>query len=192
MSTLGPGPKPCGGTEEFCLSWPGPEWCIGNEKDVAPIGDSEGPLPVDPVLIPDCEDVPRLMREGFHWTVANVIREEGFVEDSPALERGWNGTKGGVPFLRSRHFFLRDLQQPPRWTAHLHARAPNDAILSSIRLEKLSVDTINVAAAWSLGSKLIYFYNIANPQDAFNAIYDDMSMEGWWHWPRKRQHPKAE
>lgn len=26
-----------------------------------------------------CDDVPRLMREGFHWTAANVLKEEGCV-----------------------------------------------------------------------------------------------------------------
>ncbi|KAK7455540.1 hypothetical protein CaCOL14_012622 [Colletotrichum acutatum] len=50
------------------------------------------------------KDLPRLMREGFHWTVANIHREAGYFEyeaKEPIMkEAGWTCT---------RNYYLSDL-----------------------------------------------------------------------------------
>ncbi|KAI1401578.1 hypothetical protein F4819DRAFT_508425 [Hypoxylon fuscum] len=126
-----------------------------------------------------CNDVPRLMRKGFHWTTANVIREEGFLEGiDPKLNLPDSCTI-------TRNWFLRDLQQPPHWIACIKVHSPNAEVASGIRLDNWTTDMVHAAYAFSLSSKCIYQFHLARPQDAYNAIYDDTPLEGWWPWPKK-------
>ncbi|KAI6082208.1 hypothetical protein F4821DRAFT_247700 [Hypoxylon rubiginosum] len=135
-----------------------------------------------------CSDVPLLMQEGFHWSTANVIREEGFINDiSPDLRHLKLRYLGNPnhPCTTTRYWFLRDLQQPPRWTARLQVHAPNYEILSGIRLENWTIDMVRIALAYDCSGKLIYQFNTSKPRSHFNAIYDDMPLLGWWPWPKE-------
>ncbi|KAI2630973.1 hypothetical protein GGR54DRAFT_179491 [Hypoxylon sp. NC1633] len=132
-----------------------------------------------------CSDVPLLMREGFHWTVANIIKEEGYVENiRPQLAdmRGYD-TKYRV----TRYWFLQDLQQPPRWTASFQAHCWDTEVASKIRLEDWTTDMIHSTHAYGVSGKLIYrFYAMkGHMQYSINVIYDSMPLEGWWPWPKK-------
>ena len=35
-----------------------------------------------------------------------------------------------------------------------------------------------------LKGHIIYNYRKDKPEESFNAIYDNMPLEGWWPWPR--------
>ncbi|XXG96309.1 hypothetical protein Hte_002590 [Hypoxylon texense] len=130
-----------------------------------------------------CDDVPLLMREGFYCTTANIIQEEGFIDDiTPDLYGSGNPDN---PCTITRFWFLRDLQQPPRWVACLQVHAPNDGTLSRFRFENCSSDMVLVAKAWSLSNKLIYYFDALNAQQCINSIYDYMPLKGWWPWPKE-------
>ncbi len=59
-----------------------------------------------------CPDVPRLMREGFHWDADNVVREEGYLEINEE-----EPTEAGVRRTESTRWY--DLHQPRLWIASL-------------------------------------------------------------------------
>lgn len=131
-----------------------------------------------------CHDVPRLMREGFYWTTANVLKEEG------SISIGLNGDiprMGMTDFTVSRDYYMTDLQQPPRWVAQFVLYSTTLDILRNINLDGLSIQRVHAMFAWSRNEKLIYHFQSREPQLNFNAIYDDMRMEGWWPWPRKEE-----
>ncbi|KAI1759378.1 hypothetical protein GGR53DRAFT_149972 [Hypoxylon sp. FL1150] len=133
-----------------------------------------------------CHDVPLLMREGFHWTTANVIKEEGYAEEiSPALAELGLGRPNNT-YTVTRSWCLQDLQQqqPPRWTACLQVHAPTYDVISGIRLENWTIDMVHYVRAWGLSKKLIYNFDASRPQENFNCIYDDMPLAGWWPWPK--------
>ncbi|KAI1075836.1 hypothetical protein F5B20DRAFT_584799 [Whalleya microplaca] len=140
-----------------------------------------------------CRDVPLLMREGFHWTMANVIREEGFMELSRL--RGMPDGLPGRPNMGgavTRNWFLRDLQQPSRWTACIQVHSPTLGTASTFELENLTLDLIKVVIAWGLSRRLVYYFNKLRPEMNFNTIYDGMPLEGRWPWPKREQQPATE
>ncbi|KAI1441189.1 hypothetical protein F5Y02DRAFT_431380 [Annulohypoxylon stygium] len=137
-----------------------------------------------------CDDVPRLMREGFHWTTANLIREEGHFDTTPF----------GVAFPLTlchkypiwRKWYMRDLQQPPRWVACVHVHAPTVDVAAKVRLADWTVDMIWGAYAIGTLGKRIYNFERARPGHSYNAIYEDMPLEGWWPWPKKEADQEKE
>ncbi|KAI1462386.1 hypothetical protein F4805DRAFT_132089 [Annulohypoxylon moriforme] len=139
-----------------------------------------------------CNNVPQLMREGLYWTMDNVSREDGFFSPiSPEFEVDFWMIDHlvRVGYVWTRHYFLRDLEQePPRWIAHFQIHAAKNKTLADFRLDDLSVEDVKHAIArGNPGDRTIYRYSRREPVEAFNAIYDDMPMEGWWPWPRKEK-----
>ncbi|KAI1735164.1 hypothetical protein F4680DRAFT_436153 [Xylaria scruposa] len=137
------------------------------------------------LLMVKCRDVPCLMREGFHWDGANVIREEGYIDRDFTYARL---RKDGKRWVGARHYFLKDLQQPSRWVATIKVFALNPGTLNQFDLNQLSRER---SMQWAKASNnqssehYIYGWDYCSPTMWFNAIYDDMPMEGWWPWPRK-------
>ncbi|KAI0871589.1 hypothetical protein GGS24DRAFT_53759 [Hypoxylon argillaceum] len=135
------------------------------------------------LLMVKCDDVPRLMREGFHWDGANVIREEGYIDRD---FRYAHRRKDGKRWASTRHYYLQDLQQPPRWVATIKVFALNPGTVCQFDLNQLSRESMQWATALNPFSRHhIYNWDSWSPAVRFNAIYDDMPMEGWWPWPRK-------
>ncbi|KAI0548049.1 hypothetical protein F4679DRAFT_597097 [Xylaria curta] len=130
------------------------------------------------ILKVKCSYIPRLMREGFYWNDANVVREDGYVDLNPTnrYSKNWSGI---------RHYFLRDLQQPPLWIATVEILAVNKEILCRFDLNQLSRKKMHQAGATSQYGHMVYSWVYGYPQTSFNAIYDDRPMKGWWPWPRK-------
>ncbi|KAI1348596.1 hypothetical protein F5Y01DRAFT_328369 [Xylaria sp. FL0043] len=131
-----------------------------------------------------CPDVPRLMREGFYWDSSNVIREDGYINNNPNLRtcpfplrgQGWDC---------SRHYFLKDLQQPQRWIATIDVYALHRETAFRFDLSQLSRERIQIVSALSQLGNDIYLFSYGEPHHCFNAIYDNMPMEGQWPWPRR-------
>ncbi|KAI2618244.1 hypothetical protein GGR54DRAFT_606685 [Hypoxylon sp. NC1633] len=130
-----------------------------------------------------CDNVPLLMREGFYWTKANIIQEEGFIENVRPKIAHLLQIKN--PCTVSRFWFLQDLQQPPRWVASLQIHAPNYEVLSRIRFETWTTDMIRFVEAWGATNRLIYFYDALDPEWCINSIYDDILLKRWWAKPKK-------
>ncbi|KAI4869043.1 hypothetical protein F4820DRAFT_407846 [Hypoxylon rubiginosum] len=129
-----------------------------------------------------CDDVPLLMREGFYWTTANIIKEEGFVENINPQQINLGHPNN--PCTIKRYWFLQDLQQPPRWTASLQIHAPNYDVISKVRFENWSINMIRSVEAWGLSKKTIYSFSALTPKCCI-SIYDDMPLKGWWPWPKE-------
>ncbi|KAI0379402.1 hypothetical protein F5Y04DRAFT_282824 [Hypomontagnella monticulosa] len=138
-----------------------------------------------------CDDMAQLMRDGFHWTTQNVQREDGYYGTTSACtdhnpnDKEWLLHCG---FYETRHYFLRDLQHnPPRWVANFKFHAREREILTRIRLEYLTVERIFRAKAFGDACETIYEFRRYQPERNFNAIYDDMPLDGWWPWPKKKR-----
>ncbi|OTB05700.1 hypothetical protein M426DRAFT_21730 [Hypoxylon sp. CI-4A] len=136
------------------------------------------------------DKVPQLMREGLHWSLDNVRWEDGFLCKIDAMK---NAPSHLVKYLLdedltvARSYFLHDLHVPSRWVAHLQVFASSIKLLSKTRPEHLTMESIETAHAWSVDDQRIYQYNKACPEEACNAIYNDMPLEGWWPWPKKNE-----
>ncbi|KAI1159837.1 hypothetical protein F5B18DRAFT_664245 [Nemania serpens] len=145
-----------------------------------------------------CSDVPRLMREGFHWDTSNVIKEEGYIE------RGKPGPNSNAQTsVPARWYFLTDIHQPRRWIASLNVRALDINVLYNFNLSQLSPELIRAASALNQDQQLIYEYRSytfpdkfcnadESPMTGFNMIYDKMPMEGFWPWPRIEKNDYAQ
>ncbi|KAI0850647.1 hypothetical protein F5Y00DRAFT_268384, partial [Daldinia vernicosa] len=138
-----------------------------------------------------CDNVPQLMLEGLHWTTDNVLWEEGYVADlfetsavyihPDTLEDLFKAGR-----TMGRHYFLQDMQQePPRWIAHLQIHAEFYETLAGFKLGELSIENVRSVFAWGGRRECIYSWTKEEPWDAYNAIYDDMPMDGWWPWPKR-------
>ncbi|KAI1177872.1 hypothetical protein F4777DRAFT_540691 [Nemania sp. FL0916] len=130
-------------------------------------------------ILVKCPDIPRMMREGFHWTDENILPEEGYIK----LEREEKA------FRWKRNYFLADLQHPRRWVARVFVEASNLKTLSDFKLSHhLSKATViwcrAWAQAWGKDNLMIYNFEYDDPEYSFNAIYDDMPLDGWWPWPK--------
>jgi hypothetical protein len=130
------------------------------------------------------DDVPRLMRDGLHWTEANLDREAGYVDFNPQV----SFHPPPPPFVKFiRVYYLRDLNKKPQWTAKMSVFFSNADQLSQFQFRDLKLDQITLCDAKAADNKLLYAYHrIPNAEKInFNTIYDDLPLEGWWPWPKR-------
>ncbi|KAJ8132228.1 hypothetical protein O1611_g1391 [Lasiodiplodia mahajangana] len=137
-----------------------------------------------------CDDVPRLMREGFFWDASNAIQKEGFLTvENKSHANDWSGAS-------TRWYFLTDTRQDRLWVASLTVRATDLNVLYNFKLSQLSRELVRSVWASNQDGREIYGYQAytspdlvnktpESPMMGFNVIYDGMPMEGFWPWPRK-------
>lgn len=154
-------------------------------------------------------DLPRLMREGLHWTAANVLHELPLVSTEPGYVP--IHFKEGCAGIRT--WFLSDIGKDCKWAAaiQLYVNAREAGVLSQFEVADLRpdmiIDVIALAEVQSRpgdptnrdladsnskseevkdsSSKCVYYFCSSHPSFNFNKIYDDMPLEGWWPWPKK-------
>jgi hypothetical protein len=133
------------------------------------------------VLYVECRDVPRLMREGFYWDRANVIYEDEhvFTRTDPEVNQE------GQHWCGKRYYYLKDLQQPQRWTATLHVYTLTNLMLYYFDLGQLSKERFQRTFAYSPFGRTIYQYHYSLPRCCYNLIYNNMPIEGQWPWPTR-------
>ncbi|EFQ35660.1 hypothetical protein CGRA01v4_09844 [Colletotrichum graminicola] len=133
-------------------------------------------------------NLPRLMAEGFYWNEANLEREAGYIERRLLKDDPFNDDDR---WSCCRTFFLSDLSDDPQWAAKLIVYAEKLTVLSSFTITNINMDTMDGAVACNKvadersATRWVYFWDRNYPEDNFNAIYDDMPLEGWWPWPRE-------
>ncbi|KAK5991538.1 hypothetical protein PT974_09822 [Cladobotryum mycophilum] len=130
-------------------------------------------------------DVPLLMRQGFHWSAANVCEEESYflttrLDLQLSVEESRNWKVGRI-------YTVVDLQKPPQWTARLVVFAQKVSVLSAFRIQMLSPDKTISAFARNSDENLIYEYYYHHPTCNYNSIYDDKLLGGWWPRPKKQE-----
>lgn len=125
------------------------------------------------------KDVPRLMKEGFHFTETNVRRRCSyfFIGESYLPE-----SLRGLGWTCARVYHLADTVKHRRtqWTATLMVRASNISLLTTFTLAQLSFDKLDCARAWNKQSQLIYRHVSKHPEESFNAIYEGKPPGEWW------------
>ncbi|PNY24822.1 Uncharacterized protein TCAP_05221 [Tolypocladium capitatum] len=116
-------------------------------------------------------DVPRLMRQGFYWTEANVrnlerdvILQENSLPQS-ARKCGWS---------RARFYHVIDVAEDgnPQWIAILRVYARE---LSS---RPSPIDKIYAARASNQKGRVIYNFQANHPGENFNSVYDNKAVGG--------------
>ncbi|KAH8166143.1 hypothetical protein CIB48_g2102 [Xylaria polymorpha] len=135
------------------------------------------------LLLAQCRDVPLLMGEGFYWGSDNVVNEDGFINGS--IHTMDQVQRMGTRWTGSRHYYLKDLQQPPRWVAMLQVYAVLTETLHHFDLSQLSWNKITNGTAVDRADVQIYQYYHGKPDDCFNYIYGYIPLEGDWPWPRE-------
>lgn len=130
------------------------------------------------------DDIPSLMRNGLHWTEANLDREAGYIGKNPQDE-----VNSLIPSYVTcmRVYFLRDLAEQPQWTAKMTVFFTDLDQLSQFRFCDLRLDQIIFCAARTTEDRMVYLFNrIPNYGCGnINTIYDDMPLDGWWPWPKR-------
>ncbi|KAI1084872.1 hypothetical protein F5B20DRAFT_591908 [Whalleya microplaca] len=129
------------------------------------------------LMVIECVDVPRLMREGIYWTSDNVMKEEGWLSK--------NAT--GLTWSHTRQYFLQDLQKPTRWLANLKIESSSYTALRNVRPENLTVENMDSAYAWGYSGREIYMWQSRDPSTWINVIYNDMPLERMWPWPKEEK-----
>ncbi|KAK8133445.1 hypothetical protein PG984_005457 [Apiospora sp. TS-2023a] len=129
--------------------------------------------------------VARLMREGFSVARANVISEEGYITRTEDYSR-FEGEEAlwRRQYRFTRHYIMKDLQDPPRWAAHLMCRA-RDLLpeLAGIRINDFTHHHVHLCMASRMHRGLVYYFRV--DKGGINAIYENMPLEGLWPWPRR-------
>jgi hypothetical protein len=137
------------------------------------------------VLDGKCDDVARLMREGFFWSAEDILPEEGYMSNSTNPE--WSA----AGFNYARVWILADKSngENPRWLAKLKVYASDFQLLPGFQVQNLSRKNVWRAHAWNPLEKMVYQYDRAHPGINFNCIYGARPLQGWWPWPREDSPP---
>ncbi len=144
---------------------------------------SKSPTPWFADLAVSCRDLARLMREGFFWSPDSIVPEEGYTLPDTVPHMASKG------FKAARVWRLIDRQQrageaTPLWIGWLTVDFRDLALLSTFRIQDLSVDMISMASARNAKGKVVYDFSRYVPERCVNYIYDDMPLRGWWPYPR--------
>ena len=123
------------------------------------------------------DNIPRLMRQGFYWSLVNISKAEGRVHlDTrvPSLKPMWKHT---------RVYVLRDISPNPQWSAELRVYGKKASTVIDFDLGWITMSTIQKVEGWNWNfCKVYHFESGSGP--CFNTIYDRMPMGGWWPWPK--------
>ncbi|KAJ0161311.1 hypothetical protein CTA2_6444 [Colletotrichum tanaceti] len=169
----------------FCSTLPGD----GTAAAAAAAAAADPALEWEARLRVKSRDLPRLMREGFHWTPANFDPGATYIQKDLSGEKGVKTLKR-CGWTRSRNFFLSDLSDNPYWTATLVIFARNTSVLSRFKVTDVTMEKMSWAAAWkkdphSGNVRWIYEWDCRKPQGSYNAVYGEMALDGWWPWPKR-------
>lgn len=138
-------------------------------------------------------DLPRLMREGFHWSSANVDRGGSYMsatyQNFP--ERVVEAFPGHVNMFCVRMFSLSSRcvggggkEDDLSWEGDLAIWGKELADVAPFRLPDVQPENIWSAQAFDSRSRFVYSYRWDEPETSYNCIYDDLPLAGWWPWPK--------
>ncbi|CAH0047628.1 unnamed protein product [Clonostachys solani] len=123
-------------------------------------------------LFVKAKNIPRLMRQGFHLSVADLIPGSGevhFYDEERAKE---------------------DTSGDPEWTATLEVFAKSYFTVMSFRLGWITPDTVFMASAFRWDEKQVYQACTSRSSHSFNTLFDEMPTGGWWPAPKDMQNQR--
>lgn len=127
------------------------------------------------------KDVSAMMVQGVHCSDENLERSYGFITEDRSYIPAW-ADKG---WTHTRYYLLRDRSEDPQWWGTIWVWGRGMTGLRQFELGTLSTDNVLNLRAQNNRGESVYWYD-HNDQESewFNAIYDDMPMQGLWPWPR--------
>lgn len=147
---------------------------------------AEKPTPWAAFLAVTTSDAARLMREGFHWDEHNVMPELSFINHNN------DKTQAQAGFRYKRIWDLADRGPERLWRARLVVYGRDTPTLARFRISHVEPRGVTRAFVRSPRDRcdehrgLVYYFSVERPELNVNAMYDDMPLEGWWPWPKKR------
>ncbi|CAG9987528.1 unnamed protein product [Clonostachys byssicola] len=132
----------------------------------------------------NAKNIPGLMRDGFHWSSANIIPGRGFIllnnRDLPR-EIGLGLTSCN----HTRTYKLKGNENTDiEWRGTLYVSARKSCTITTFDLNWLTQDKIIFVSAYDWNSKPVYSYNWFRNSENFNVVYEGMPLKGWWPWPK--------
>lgn len=121
-------------------------------------------------------NIPRLMRCGFYWSPADLFKGQGCI-----LPRH---DPGSGPDEHKRYYTFENRDPAQDWTARLCVFSNDALTVANFDLAWITMGTIMDVEAWNHQGHRVYRAPRGS-KPGFNAIYDQMPMEGWWPWPKK-------
>jgi hypothetical protein len=128
-----------------------------------------------------CEDVPRLMREGFFWSAENILPEGGYMSSEIREDHIDLGCRHQRTWIIAK----KPNNEAPQWSGTLEVASPLLETLVNFRIRDQSTKNVFWAYAWNRAGHMIYNYESDNHIHNYNCIYDDQPLKGWWPWPKE-------
>jgi hypothetical protein len=132
-------------------------------------------------------NVPKIMREGLHWSSANVQDELSYFERniSPSSIPDMHSGEKCDGWAHLRKYFLSSRDGESVWKAEITVYTMSLAVLGAFRLDHLTSETLGLTYATNWDGKTVYMYRKWQDTSTYmNAIYGDMPMAGRWPWPK--------
>ncbi|KFH44084.1 hypothetical protein ACRE_051280 [Hapsidospora chrysogenum ATCC 11550] len=128
-------------------------------------------------------DIPRLMREGLHWTESNLYREAGCIFEPQRIGKDDTLTPR---IICARYYEFQDKERKvPLWAAGMRVYFLDSEGVTSFKFRDLRLDQIAICLALNQKNQLVYGFDRNPEYHNINAIYEDMPLEGWWPWPKR-------
>lgn len=138
------------------------------------------------------DNIPALMRHGFHWSAANVDRSSQWIETFGLLEVATTFMEERRRYGKQRRrYTIRGSTTGPKWVAHINVFSRDASTIVDFSLDQINMDTISEAEAWSFARRKVYQAQMKDSGICFNTIYDKMPLEGWWPWPKAKPDGQA-
>ncbi|TEA11085.1 hypothetical protein C8034_v008061 [Colletotrichum sidae] len=126
-------------------------------------------------------DVGKLMKKGFNFSKAHVVRGKGGVLLNTCPFR--YSSHQGKSLKHTRHHILKCPEE--KWEAHLYVMAEDISALGQFRMHDMRMDRITRTWAWGSNEMKIYNYDAKNPGHNYNTLLEDVALPGDWPWPKK-------
>lgn len=123
------------------------------------------------------DDITPLMKSGFRLSEDTVRKSKGHIVVDREAQSQFKPR-------HTRKYAFEGRASHVKWKASLSVYAHKVGELSRFRVEGLSADNVGAAVATDRQGNTVYHFSAVSPDDSFNAMYDDMPMEGLWPWPR--------
>ncbi|KAK7212160.1 hypothetical protein V2G26_019338 [Clonostachys chloroleuca] len=132
----------------------------------------------------NAKNIPGLMRDGFHWSSANIVPGRGFILlDNRDLPR-----EIGLGLTNCNHTRTYKLKgnenTDTEWRGTLYVSAKKSCTITTFDLSWLTQDKIILVRAYDWNSRPVYAYNWFRDRENFNVVYEGMPLKGWWPWPK--------
>lgn len=134
------------------------------------------------ILCIESDNVARMMRDGFHWSAADIQRDNGHLvlNDSRAL-----GTYGMSPRWRHvRTWYVRDSSKNSQWRGSLRIIGTSKDTVINFDPNQITPDMVVRARAWNWTGGMVYEAD-KKAGHVFNTVFNSMPLTGWWPAPKK-------